>query len=199
MPVPSITSTMSIEGASFSMALASSMVRFGRRRSSENSTPLEMLRMLILLTKIVLGPSARTWSRSDSSKPRMSDVIPTIAVMPITTPRMVNADRSLLVRRVSSAILTTSPASDLFTAQRLDGIKARGTRCRVEAEEESHAGRDAQAQDHGPRLEARRERRHRRNRQGGDRSQGQADYAAEQRQRDRLGEHLRHDVGLARA
>ena len=104
MPVPSITSTMSIDGASFSIALASSTVRFGRRRSSENSAPLEMLRMLSLLTKIVLGPSARTWSRSDSSKPRMSEVIPTMAVMPITTPRMVSAERSLLVRSVSSAM-----------------------------------------------------------------------------------------------
>ena len=80
--------------------------------------------MLSLLRKIVFGPSARMLSRSDSSKPRMSDVMPTIDVMPMTTPRMVSAERSLLLRSVSSAMRDDFAEPDpLFTTQRLDGIE----------------------------------------------------------------------------
>jgi hypothetical protein len=82
-----------------------------------------MLRMLIFDRKIVLGPSSRMLSRSDSSKPRTSDVMPTMAVMPITTPSTVSPERSLFVRSVSNAIVRTSPSSPLFTSQRLDGIE----------------------------------------------------------------------------
>ena len=64
-PVPSRISTISIVGASFSIALASSTVRLGRRSRSENSAPLLMLTMLSLVRMMVLGPSALTLSRSD--------------------------------------------------------------------------------------------------------------------------------------
>ena len=43
-------------------------------------------------------------SRSDWSKPRISAVMPTIDVMPMTTPSTVSAERILLVRTVSNAI-----------------------------------------------------------------------------------------------
>ena len=59
---------------------------------------------------IVFGPSWLIESRSDWSKPRMSDVIPTIEVMPMTTPSTVSAERILLVRSVSNAMLTISPS-----------------------------------------------------------------------------------------
>ena len=117
---------MSIVRASFSIALASSAVRLGRRSRSENSAPPLMLMMLSLVRMMVLGPSALTLSRSDWSKPRMSEVMPTMAVMPITTPRMVSAERILLVRKVSSAMRMTSPARLLFTAQCLDRVQGRG-------------------------------------------------------------------------
>ena len=73
--------------------------RLARRRSSS---------ALNFCTKTVFGPSARIESRSDSSNPRMSDVIPTIDVMPMTTPRTVSAERILLVRSVSNDIDTIS-------------------------------------------------------------------------------------------
>ena len=60
-------------------------------------------------TVIVFGPSARIMSRSDSSKPRIIAVMPTIDVMPMTTPSTVRNERSLFVRTVSNAITTTSP------------------------------------------------------------------------------------------
>jgi hypothetical protein len=61
-----------------------------------------------LATKIVFGPIWRKRSLNDSSKPRIKAVMLTIEVMPMTTPRMVNAERSLLVRRVSTAIVRIS-------------------------------------------------------------------------------------------
>ncbi len=55
-------------------------------------------------TMMVSGPSWLIDSRSELSKPRISDVIPTIDVMPMTTPSTVSAERILLVRSVSNAI-----------------------------------------------------------------------------------------------
>ena len=59
---------------------------------------------------MVLGPSWLIDSRSELSKPRMSDVIPTMEVMPMTTPSTVSAERILLVRSVSNDIVTISPS-----------------------------------------------------------------------------------------
>src|SRR6185503_9385190 len=111
----------------------------------------------------------------------MSEVIPTIAVMPITTPRMVSPDRSLLLRRVSSAMRTTSPARLLFTAECLDGIQRRGARRGVEPEEQPDAGRDADAEHHRPRLEPGRQRGDGGDGHGGQEPQRDADKAAEDR------------------
>src|SRR6185436_3041887 len=109
----------------------------------------------------------------------MSDVMPTIAVMPMTTPRIVSADRSLLPRSVSSAMRTTSPASPLFTAERLDRIQRRGTRRGVHPEEQADAGRDADAEHDRPRLEPSRKRRDGGDADRGEESERDADHAAE--------------------
>src|SRR6188474_2692015 len=85
----------------------------------------------------------------------MSEVTPTIEVMPMTTPSTVSPDWSLLARNVSSAMRRISPMSPLFTAQRLDGIQAGGARRGVGAEEQPDAGGDADAEDHRPGLETR--------------------------------------------
>jgi hypothetical protein len=58
-------STTATDGASFSIALASSIVMFGRRSSSAKSRPAARLMPLNFATKIVLGPSSRMLSRSD--------------------------------------------------------------------------------------------------------------------------------------
>ena len=88
----------------------------GRRRPSGSgasagpriSAPPLKLPMPNRWTKIVLGPIAPSRSRSDWSKPRISAVIPTIDVMPMTTPSTVNPERILLLRTVSSAMTMTS-------------------------------------------------------------------------------------------
>ena len=61
-------------------------------------------------TKIVLGPIAPIMSRSDLSNPRIIAVMPTMDVMPMTTPSTVRPDRSLFVRTVSIAMTNTSPS-----------------------------------------------------------------------------------------
>ena len=76
--------------------------------SSLKSAPDMMLRPENCATKTVSGPISRMLSRSDSSKPRMSDVMPTMAVMPMTMPRMVSPDRIFWVRMVVTAITTIS-------------------------------------------------------------------------------------------
>ena len=62
--------------------------------------------------KIVSGPIAvRMLSCSDVSNPRISAVIATIDVMPMTTPSTVRPERILFVRTVSKAMTMTSRIS----------------------------------------------------------------------------------------
>ena len=106
---PSQTSTSATDGHSRSIARASSIVRFGRRATSRKLLPPRSSAPPNFCTMIVFGPSWLIESRSDSSKPRMSDVMPTIDVMPMTTPSTVSAERILFVRSVSIDIVTISP------------------------------------------------------------------------------------------
>src|SRR5712692_8987349 len=123
------------------------------------------------------GPTCAMASRTDWSKPRMSAVMPTIDVMPMTTPRTVRPERNLFVRTVSNAIVTTSQRSPnriaikilnaqvercSFPPQRLDRIQARGPARGIQAEEQSHRRRDADAERDRPDFDGCRDRRKRR-------------------------------------
>ena len=100
---------MATVGASRRIASPSSTVRTGRRISShERRAGREAQTAPKRWTKIVFGPSALIESRSDVSKPRMSEVMPTIDVTPMTTPSTVSAERILLPRSVPSAISAVS-------------------------------------------------------------------------------------------
>src|SRR5712692_7224510 len=196
-----------------SSARMSEIVRFGRLKSSFTSMPLVKLTALKRNTKMVFGPTCRIRSRIDSSKPRMSAVIPTIDVMPMTTPRTVSPERILFRRTVSNAITMTSlmrpirnairsyqlPAEDSLAPQRLDWIQPRGAHRRIQPVEEPDERRDADAERHRPRLDRRRDRRERRDDDRRDRAQDRADDSAEHRQHHRLGDDLRADVGSPRA
>src|SRR5687768_7841304 len=100
-------------------------------------------------------------ARSELSNPRMSDVMPTIDVMPMTTPSTVSPERILLLRRVSSAMRRTSPSSPLLTSERLDGIERRGARGGVGAKEQADGGRNAHTEHHRPEFQHRRQGRQR--------------------------------------
>ena len=76
---------------------------------------------------IVSGPSWLIAARRELSNPRISDVIRTIDVIPMTTPSTVSAERILLVRSVSNAIAKISEnnplrivAMVLLSSQRFD-------------------------------------------------------------------------------
>ena len=108
---PSHTSTSATAGQSRSIARASSIVRFGRRATSRKLLPAAKLSVPNFWTMSVFGPSWLIESRSDWSKPRMSEVMPTIDVIPMTTPSTVSAERILLVRRVWNDITKISDSS----------------------------------------------------------------------------------------
>src|SRR5438045_804959 len=80
--------------------------------------------------KIVSGPIARIIARSDSSNPRIIAVMPTIDVMPITTPSTVSADRILFDRTVSNAVATTSLTRDALITMSWNGGSAALQGCR---------------------------------------------------------------------
>src|SRR5712692_1645561 len=159
-----------------SSARASEIDRFGRLISSLNSAPPAKLLMPKRWMKIVLGPIVLIISRSDWSKPRIIAVIPTIDVIPMTTPSTVSAERILLPRTVSNAIDTTSPKRltrnairpASFPSQRFDRIEARGPHRRIQAEKQPDERGDADAERDRPDLDRRRDRCERRDRERDD-------------------------------
>ena len=79
------------------MARASETVRFGRLHELANSTPFAKLSGPNALDDDdVRARSPGSMSRSDWSKPRIIAVMPTIDVMPMTTPSTVSPERILL-------------------------------------------------------------------------------------------------------
>src|ERR1051325_3050670 len=155
----------------------------------------------------MFGPDCAIRARTDWSKPRMSAVMPTIDVMPMTTPSTVSADRILLVRMVSTAMTTTSQRSarrrviirPSFPPEGFDGVQPRGAHRRIQPEEQSDRRGDVDAERNRPGLDRRRNRRERRNQRRDQSAEQRADDAAEYREHDRFGENLRQDVGSPRA
>src|SRR3954470_1184503 len=131
------------------------------------------------------------------------EAIAITVVTPMTTPRIVSAERSLLARRESKAIATPSPTlrmpgrestRSLIGAEGRDRIEPGGSRGGEDAED--HAGAAAQSQRHGhrPERDAGRQRR-----EGGHRRRqppaGQyALQPAQGGEHDRLDEELSPDV-----
>src|ERR1043166_956492 len=134
----------------------------------------------------------------------MSDVMPTIAVMPMTMPSTVRPERILFVRTVSNAMTMTSlkrstrnfmpsPASS-FSSKRFDRIETRSARGGIQPEEQADERRDADAERDRPGFNRGGNRRGLRDCQRDRRPEKSSDPAAEYRKNDRLGQQLRHDV-----
>src|SRR6186713_232859 len=202
-PPPIVTSTISIDGAFSWMASASAGVMFGRFSSCWKSAPPETLSIENLATTIVFGPMPRKRSRNDSSKPRISEVIPTIDVIPMTIPRTVSAERSLLPRTVSQDMTMISlnrvQRIGLLPPQRFDRVEPGGAHRRIEAEEQADERGHADAEDDRPRLDDRRQRGQLADHPRDEEPERRAAQAAERRERDRLGEDLPEDVAPPRA
>src|SRR5205085_7224438 len=76
----------------------------------------------------------------------------TVAI-PMTTPRMVSPERSLLTRSWSTAISQPSRIewkAMLFRAQCFDRVEARGAVRRIDAEHDAHADVEAERHRHRP-------------------------------------------------
>src|ERR1700751_2973939 len=87
------------------------------------------------------------------SKPGIKAATSMITLTPNTTPNTVSALRSLCARSVSIACFRFSPCawamSSLVRPQRFNGIELRRAHRRIDPKEESHAGRNAEGQNHG--------------------------------------------------
>src|SRR6058998_3360322 len=185
------------------MASASSGASAGRIRTSRgNWSGLRGVDEKIRRMRNVVGPTTSSVLTICSRNPATIEAMAMTVAIPMTTPRMVSPERSLLARSWSTAISQPSRMEwrvMLFGAQRFDRIEA----CRpvrgVDAEHDAHA--DAEAERHGDRPPCHA------GGQGGrdldERGQGAAGEetrdAAEQREDGRLREELASDVAPRRA
>src|SRR5690242_4882676 len=145
----------------------------------------------------VVGPTTSSVLTICSRKPATIDAIAMTVAMPMTTPRMVSPERSLLARSWSTAMSHPSRMewrAMLFRAERLDRVETGGPVRRVDAEDDAHADAQAQRDRHRPGGDAGGKRR----RELDERGQGTAGehprQAAEERQDDRLRQELAPDV-----
>ena len=161
-------STVCTDGASFSMALR---VVHGQVRPAQQVGEVAARReahAAELGDEDRVRPELPDAVAQRLSKPRISDVMPTIAVMPMTTPSTVSAERSLLrAQRVERQQHDFPKQGErgvdvhLFTPQCFDRIEPRGARGGIETEEQADGGGDADAERDRPRLEPRGQRRDR--------------------------------------
>src|SRR5881398_2901094 len=102
----------------------------------------------------VVGPTTSSVLTICSRNPATIDAIAITVAIPITTPRMVSPERSLLMRSWSTAISQPSRIewnAMLFGAQRVDRVEARCPVGRVDAEHDPHADAEAEREGHRPR------------------------------------------------
>src|SRR3989454_12557307 len=98
----------------------------------------------------VVGPTTSSVLTICSRNPATIDAMAMTVAIPMTTPRMVSPERSLLTRSWSPAISQPSRRewrAMLLGAQRFDRVEARRAVRGVDAEHDAHA--DAEAQRHG--------------------------------------------------
>src|SRR6266581_5578953 len=103
-------------------------------------------------TRKVVGPTTSSVLTICSRKPATIDAMAMTVAIPMTTPRMVSPERSLLTRSWSTAIRHPSRMewrAMLLGAQRFDRVEARRAVRGVDAEHDAHT--DAEAERHGHR------------------------------------------------
>src|SRR5213592_765680 len=128
------------------MACASSKVNIFRLKTSGGIRP--PMASGILETKIRLDPSCSICAAILPFRPLMIEDIPITVATPITIPSTVRKDLRLFLCKESRARRRIS-----FISQRHNRIEVRGLRCRINAEEQAHTGRNHEAERHGPPLD----------------------------------------------
>src|SRR2546426_9660074 len=184
-----------MEGSSRIASTSSSLKSF-RRRNSSGSPPTKIAGSNFL-TKRMWGPAPSRKPFPEAASPRMSEVIPTTAMIPMTTPRMVRDERSLFAFRVARAIRkfsTRARRADLLIAQRLDGIQPRRAVGRVDSEDQPHHEDHHQRQDDRPGIHGGGKRGGHSHHLGEGPSQNNPHDPPKSRQGDRLDQELPEDV-----
>src|SRR5712664_136452 len=145
----------------------------------------------------VVGPTTSSVLTICSRNPATIDAMAMTVAIPMTTPRMVSPERSLLTRSWSSAINQPSRIewrAMLLGAQRFDWVESRRPVRGVDTEYDADREPEPQGKGDGPEGHARGEGRRGRN-ENRERAAGQqACDAAEERKDDRLGEELAPNV-----
>src|SRR5438034_5754129 len=101
----------------------------------------------------VVGPTTSSVLTICSRNPATIDAMAMTVAIPMTTPRMVSPERSLLTRSWSTAISQPSRMewrAMLFGAQRLDRVETRRAVRGIDAEHDAHAEAEAECQGHRP-------------------------------------------------
>src|SRR5713101_7331872 len=180
------------------MASASAGAKAGRMRTSRgNASGLSGVDEKKRRMRNVVGPTTSSVLTICSRNPVTIDAIAMTVAIPMTTPRMVSPERSLLIRSWSSAITQPSRMewrAMLLGAQRFDRVEARRPQRGVDAEHDADDHAHAQRQDHGPQRHARRQRGGDLDQRGEGSSGEQTGAAAQHREHDRLGQELAPDV-----
>src|SRR5213594_2137605 len=149
----------------------------------------------------VVGPTTSSVLTICSRNPATIDAMAMTVAIPMTTPRMVSPERSLLTRSWSTAIRHPSRMewrAMLLGAQRFDRVEARRPVRGIDAEHDAHADAEAQRHGHRPRRHAGGQR-GRELDQRGERAAGEeSGDAAEEREYGRLREELAPDVAPRR-
>src|ERR1043166_6210174 len=180
------------------MASASGAARAGRMRTSRGrASGLRGVDEKNRRMRNVVGPTTSSVLTICSRNPAMIEAIAITVAMPITTPRIVRPERSLLARSWSTAISQPSAtewSAMLLVTERFDRIEARRAQGGVHAEHDAHDQPESQRQGDRPERDARRQRRGGAEERGGRRAGDQAGAASQQREGDRLRQELTSDV-----
>src|SRR2546428_8517050 len=132
--------------------------------------------------------------------PWTMEAIAITVATPITTPRIVSAERSLLARSCSTAMSQPSDTEWSFTgpvsfvSQRHYRIEPRRPHGGIHAEDHTHTGAEAERHHHGPEGDPRREGRDQAHDPRERHTARKPQHPAQRRERHRLGEELVADV-----
>src|SRR5713226_8914710 len=136
------------------MASASAGAKAGRMRTSRGSASgLSGVDEKKRRMRNVVGPTTSSVLTICSRNPATIDAMAMTVAIPMTTPRMVSPERSLLTRSWSSAINQPSRIewrAMLLGAQRFDWVESRRPVRGVDTEYDADNHAHAQRQNHGP-------------------------------------------------
>src|SRR5947209_2418097 len=173
-------------------------------RRSAAADPVSEVKAWLTKKMVTWASARRTGMGSDSNAADSTeasgvrDPVPALALEKAILVRIITGGRISKVKG-SAADARRVVCGLLLVSQTHDGIEIGGAVSRVIAEKQPHAHRNSDAHHHPKRRDAGRYRYQRAHRHGDQRADQDSDDASDSRERDRLQQELRANVGLARA